>query len=198
MPKELEKLAKDLCFMQRLDPFGAINYFLHGMGYLEYAREGWAENEKKQEEGEQAIAQLLERSREFADVKQLLAYIASYERRFEENQTEDGSITEMMKGEAARRRNLPEGNSKAKMTEEPCVGIMTYHAAKGLEFDHVFLPYVNAGAVPHGRMLTQEQLEEERRMFYVAMTRAKKSLCISGTGSTQGEHECSLFIRELQ
>lgn len=53
---------------------------------------------------------------------------------------------------------------------------MTYHGAKGLEFDRVYLPGLNYGKVPHGRMLTAEAIEEERRMFYVAMTRAKEEL----------------------
>lgn len=53
---------------------------------------------------------------------------------------------------------------------------MTYHGAKGLEFDRVYLPGLNYGKVPHGRMLTAESIEEERRMFYVAMTRAKEEL----------------------
>lgn len=56
------------------------------------------------------------------------------------------------------------------------LSIMTYHGAKGLEFDRVYLPDLCYGKVPHGRMLSAEELEEERRMFYVAMTRAKESL----------------------
>lgn len=56
--------------------------------------------------------------------------------------------------------------------------MLTYHGAKGLEFDRVYLPDLNYGRVPHGRMLTKEELEEERRMFYVAMTRAKESLIL--------------------
>ena len=58
------------------------------------------------------------------------------------------------------------------------ISVMTYHGAKGLEFDRVYLPDLNFGKVPHGRMLTVEELEEERRMFYVAVTRAKESLVL--------------------
>ena len=60
--------------------------------------------------------------------------------------------------------------------EKVQVAFMTYHGAKGLEFDRVYLPGLNYGKVPHGRMLTAESIEEERRMFYVAMTRAKEEL----------------------
>ena len=56
--------------------------------------------------------------------------------------------------------------------------IMTYHAAKGLEFDYVFLPDIVEGKVPSLASLSDEAIEEERRLFYVAMTRAKEKLFI--------------------
>lgn len=71
--------------------------------------------------------------------------------------------------------------------------VMTYHASKGLEFDRVYLPDLEYGKVPHGRMLLQEELEEERRMFYVAMTRAKESLWLLCDKSQIG----SPFLQEL-
>ena len=56
---------------------------------------------------------------------------------------------------------------------------MTYHGSKGLEFDTVFLPFLNSGDVPHGRNLSTMELEEERRLFYVALTRAKDRLHVA-------------------
>lgn len=70
---------------------------------------------------------------------------------------------------------------------------MTYHASKGLEFDRVYLPDLEYGKVPHGRMLTEKDLEEERRMFYVACTRAKESLWLFRDTSQIG----SPFLQEL-
>lgn len=65
-------------------------------------------------------------------------------------------------------------NSKAKIT------LMTIHAAKGLEFDNVFVVGLEEGLFPHSRtLLSREEIEEERRLMYVAMTRAKKHLFIS-------------------
>jgi DNA helicase-2/ATP-dependent DNA helicase PcrA len=53
------------------------------------------------------------------------------------------------------------------------------HVAKGLEFDNVFIAGVNEGMLPHERSMTSDsQVEEERRLMYVAMTRAKKMLYI--------------------
>ena len=59
------------------------------------------------------------------------------------------------------------------------MSLMTYHASKGLEFNTVYLPSVNEGVIPGSRIVTPEEFEEERRLFYVGMTRAEKSLHIS-------------------
>jgi DNA helicase-2/ATP-dependent DNA helicase PcrA len=65
------------------------------------------------------------------------------------------------------------------------VSLMTMHASKGLEFDIVFLSHANGGIIPHSRTMEiedpvekQMELEEERRLFYVAMTRARKRLAV--------------------
>lgn len=58
--------------------------------------------------------------------------------------------------------------------------LMSIHAAKGLEFDHVFIIGLEEGLFPHSRALMDKaQMEEERRLFYVALTRAKKTLLLS-------------------
>ena len=64
------------------------------------------------------------------------------------------------------------------------IRLLTVHASKGLEFDHVWIPDCNEKTFPHGNVQDTEHLEEERRIFYVAMTRAKKDLellCLTGT-----------------
>lgn len=71
---------------------------------------------------------------------------------------------------------------KTQETSENHVSLMTVHASKGLEFDHVFIVNFNEGIFPSSRSIDDgglNALEEERRLLYVAMTRAKKSLSIS-------------------
>lgn len=58
----------------------------------------------------------------------------------------------------------------------PPVGLFTFHGSKGLEFDQVHIMDVNEGITPSSRARGREALEEERRMFYVALTRAKREV----------------------
>lgn len=72
-------------------------------------------------------------------------------------------------------------------TKEDAVQILTMHGAKGLEYEIVFLPDVNEGVAPHNKAVLDADVEEERRLFYVAMTRAKNKanyeLCKDQTSS---------------
>jgi len=82
--------------------------------------------------------------------------------------------------------------------------LMTLHQAKGLEFDHVFIVGVEEGLLPHSRSVDDQfQLEEERRLFYVGITRAKKTLYITNTRKrfifgSQGYSTPSRFITDEQ
>lgn len=86
--------------------------------------------------------------------------------------------------------------------EPDAVKLSTLHAAKGLEFGHVFLIGVEEGILPHQVSIDGEQIEEERRLMYVGITRAQKSLNISWCKKRKraGEMqmcEPSRFIEEL-
>ena len=86
--------------------------------------------------------------------------------------------------------------------EPDAVKLSTLHAAKGLEFGHVFLVGVEEGILPHRESIDNDQIEEERRLMYVGITRAQKSLNISWckkrkrAGEMQ-QCEPSRFIAEL-
>lgn len=82
--------------------------------------------------------------------------------------------------------------------EKETICLMTVHGAKGLEFDKVIIPDCNERVFPHGDLQTREQIEEERRIFYVAMTRAKKSLeLLYLTGDSARPRLPSRFLNPL-
>ena len=78
------------------------------------------------------------------------------------------------------------------------VRLMTFHSSKGLEFDIVYIIDVNEGSVPYKKAKGADEIEEERRMFYVAMTRARHKLficcCKENFGKSVGKSD---FIVEL-
>ena len=86
-------------------------------------------------------------------------------------------------GEQLRKGVARESGDNAQAADG-AVRLLTVHASKGLEFDSVWIPDCNEKNFPHGNGLDPEHIEEERRIFYVAMTRAKKDLellCLTGT-----------------
>jgi DNA helicase-2/ATP-dependent DNA helicase PcrA len=75
--------------------------------------------------------------------------------------------------------------------DELGVNLLTYHRAKGLEFDAVFLPRLEEGELPHRRSRGGPAIVEERRLLYVGVTRARRHLFVSWVGKP------SAFVREL-
>lgn len=84
-------------------------------------------------------------------------------------------------------------------TKEKAVKLMTIHNSKGLEFDNVFIVEINDGVLPSEKIKTPEGIEEERRLFYVAITRAKNRLYLTDTKTSYNgmETNCSRFLKEL-
>lgn len=163
----LKKLYSDMNYLKELDSYGCICYILHVIGYEEYSLMGKTKYEC--EETGMIFRELKSFAKTYPDVKDFL-----------------GQIDVMQT--AQKKQPVHSGNER--------IHLMTYHAAKGLEFEHVFLPFVNEHIVPHKKAKTMEELEEERRMFYVAMTRAKDTLTISYVSNPQTNP--SLFIREIR
>ena len=154
--KRVANLQKQMEFAKKLDICGQIRYIWNAMGYGGYKLETCTDEESCGNLKKHLI-EILATARDIGDYQQLAEVMG--ERSGIENATQ---------------RNEEKENT----TGFPKVSFMTYHGAKGLEFDRVYLPDLNYGKVPHGRMLTVDELEEERRMFYVAMTRAKESLVL--------------------
>ena len=101
-----------------------------------------------------------------------------------------------MAGEEIRRAEKERGRRKDK--DNKGVKIMTMHASKGLEFDTVYLPGLCEGSVPNRKSVEPDQIEEERRMLYVGMTRARKRLILSYVkGDKDNSRMPSRFLRPV-
>ena len=145
-----------------LSPHLAINYIRKGIGYDRYLKERGRPHEFNEWMG---ICDLVQESAQGMDsYEEWFDVIAGY------NKLADAG--EGRQKADARAENKAEG-----------LHIITMHGAKGLEYKTVFLPHLNEGVLPGAKSLSDEQIEEERRLFYVGMTRAKEELYLTYTQS---------------
>lgn len=172
MLSNLRKLEKDIRFLKTLDAYAGISYILKVIGYEAYSRMN-AGNLEKWKEQEEILKELKKRAKEFTNSREFLAFVDAYTIHFKET-AGSGKQEELGKG----------------------VRLMTYHGSKGLEFKEVYLPFLVRGVVPYHKAATEEEIEEERRMFYVAMTRAEDRLCMSASENAGGKR--SVFLEELE
>ncbi len=169
------ELERQIEFAAKLDLRGQLYYIWKALGYGQYAKECSSNYPDKIKENAYWFKNLLSVAEGCKDSLELWTVM-------EKSRTE---------GEAEKK--VEEPARKQVKEQMGKIHMLTYHGAKGLEFDRVYLPDLNYGRVPHGRMLTKEELEEERRMFYVAMTRAKESLVLLHIKSQAG----SPFLLEI-
>lgn len=95
-------------------------------------------------------------------------------------------------------KNMEEIKNEMDKKEDNGINLMTFHASKGLEFEKVYIMDCNEGSIPNKKSIGLEEIEEERRMFYVAMTRARESLNICYvSGTKQSPHMPSRFLRHI-
>lgn len=163
----IEKLAKQMDYLKSALPGAAVRYIRKAAGYEQYLKELAGREEEK-------LSGWLE----------LLEWLSA-------DAAGHNSLKEWLKAQEVYAQSMEEKHSmeeehsmEEKHSGTGIVRLMTVHAAKGLEFDWVFVPDCNEKVFPHGQMPDTAACEEERRIFYVAMTRAKKNLellCITGT-----------------
>lgn len=171
--ERIEKLEKDLKLCSHLSPTGALHYIRNIIGYEEYLKEYADYKGRKPEDLFGILDELKELSSGFKTLAEWEAHIAVIR-------------TELLKQAREREQNT-DG-----------VALSTMHSSKGLEYRIVFIIDANEGITPHRRVLFEEDMEEERRLFYVAMTRAKELLYIFSVQKLYGKKaEQSRFVEEL-
>jgi DNA helicase-2/ATP-dependent DNA helicase PcrA len=166
-------LESDIITIGRLKPAAAINYIRKAVGYDQYLKEYAEFRRLKPEELYEIADQLAESAVGFETFAQWQEHIAQYEE----------ALKEQKRG----------NNEKA----EPGVTLSTMHSAKGLEYRIVFIVDANEGICPHHKAALPADIEEERRLFYVAMTRAKERLHLCAVRERyHRKQEISRFVRE--
>ena len=170
----IEKLQYDLKMMSRMGPFAAVSYIRHVVGYDDYLREYAQFRRMNPEELFDVMGELEESARSCKTFDEWFEYVEKYK--------------EEMEHMRSRQQEVKDG-----------VQLTTMHSSKGLEYEQVFILDAAEGITPYKKAVLDEDLEEERRMFYVAMTRAKKELTIC-YARKRASHELapSRFLQELR
>ena len=164
--EKIDKLEMDLYLLKKMEPYAAITYIRNGIGYEEYLAEYASFRRMNPDDLTEILDQIQESAKDYHTTEEWFSYIEDYGE-------------ELKKQMEAGRRNDKEG-----------VTLTTMHSAKGLEYEVVFVMDVNEGVTPHKKAVKEADLEEERRLTYVAVTRAKEKLLLI-CGLSRG-------VRELQ
>lgn len=171
--ERLDRFEYDLRMLRKMAPYAAINYIRHGMGYDDFLKEYAEFRRMKPDELYEIADELQERAAGFRTLSEWLADIAEYNRKMKEQKEE------------------------AKQNAGTGINVATMHGSKGLEYEVVYILDANEGITPHKRSVLPEEIEEERRLFYVAMTRAKTHLHIYWTEEHYNKKlPVSRFVKE--
>ena len=173
MLDRIDRLELDLRMLKDMAPYAAVNYIRYGMNYEEYLQEYAKARRMKPEELTDILDEIQDGCRPFKTVEAWYEHLTAYKERLLEQ--------------------------RGKKERDPdAITLATLHSAKGLEFQEVFLVDVNEGTIPHRKASMEAELEEERRLFYVGMTRAKDRLHLFYVRERYGKRvEPSVFLEPL-
>ncbi len=173
MQDRIDQFEWDLKMMGKMAPYAAIQYLRKKVGYDDYLRECAEARGIQPSEYFDVLAELEEASKPFATAQDWFAHMEEY-------------------------ANALKKQRQHREVGRTGVQLMTMHASKGLEFDTVFIIQANEGQIPYKKSLKEQGAEEERRLFYVAMTRARECLKISYVTVKNGKDaRPSRFLEEL-
>lgn len=169
--ENLENLRIDLNQIRKRTPYDALKYIRKVIGYDKYLEEFAAYRRTSAQVLQEIADEIMETAKDCADVR-------SFREQLER-------LSLQMKEQSRKKGQKRNG-----------VALMTMHGAKGLEFRAVFLPSLVEGIVPHEKGM--DTVAEERRLFYVAMTRASEKLCLSAILQRyEKERKPSRFLAEM-
>ncbi|MDY5845711.1 MAG: ATP-dependent helicase [Bariatricus sp.] len=177
MQDKIDQFEVDIKMMENMAPYASIQYIRKRIGYDDFLKDYAKERQIPWSTLEQVMKELEERCKPYRTFQDWMGHVESYTKELEEQEKSSRS------------------HQSADMDK---VQLMTMHSSKGLEFSSVFIIHANEGEVPYLKATRPDELEEERRMFYVAMTRAKENLTISYISEKNGSPmRPSRFVEEL-
>ena len=163
--------------IRKLPPQAALSYIRKGAGYEEYLRLYAIENNIPMSGLLKQLEQLVQECSKFNTLEQWINSIDS---------------AQNSEGQNFGKKSSGEGGTNNR------INIMTMHGSKGLEFKAVFIVDANQGIIPTSKALRERDFEEERRLFYVAMTRAIDYLNVYAVEERLGcPIEVSMFVEEM-
>lgn len=172
--KRIEKLEGAIRMLERLSPYAAINYIRKAIGYDEFCTEYADYRRIKADDLFDVLDELLDAAREYKTYDAWFDHIENYTKELQEFY-------------------------RVQNQNPNSVALATLHSAKGLEYENVYIIDVNEGVMPYKKAVLEPEVEEERRMFYVGMTRAKKNLHLFSVRQlNHKDAEISRFIKEAQ
>lgn len=171
----LEELDFYINAIKNRNPFDALKYIRSIVGYDEYIKQ-YADFRRIGIKGLFEVAdELKEVAKKYNTHEEFLTHVQDF--------------TLELKNQRTKKRN----------SEKEAITLTTLHGSKGLEFDVVFISSVVNGVIPHEKSKTLEEIEEERRLFYVGVTRAKQLLYISTIEKRYEEKVSnSQFLEEIK
>lgn len=174
MLDRIDRLEYDLSMLRKMNPYAAINFIRYGIGYEEYLSEYAQYRRIKPEELYEVLNELQEAAKGFTAFESWFAHMEEYKKALQEQ-------------------------AKEQNREEDAVAFTTLHSSKGLEFPIVFIVDAHDGNMPHRKAVLDTDIQEERRMFYVGMTRAKERLHIYYAKERYGQKlTVSRFLEEMK
>lgn len=180
MIERIEQFQSDLQFISGLKPFAAVNFIRHSMGYNDYIKEYAKQRNISVDSFMAVLDELQEEAKSQKSFDKWFEYIKLY--------------SEELKEQAGKNKVMLNSEKQ----DSDFVSVLTMHGVKGLEYTCVFIPDANEGIIPYSKAVLDNDIEEERRLFYVAMTRAKEHLYISYVKKRfNKETNMSCFVQEI-
>ena len=172
--ERIEKLHCDIKMLEKMSPYAAINYIRHGIGYEEYLSEYADYRGLNKEDLYDVLDELQASARGFKNYEAWELHMQEYAQELKEK-------------------------AKQKNENPNAITLSTMHSAKGLEFASVFIIDANEGITPYKKAVLDKEIEEERRLFYVGMTRAIEKLTICSVKEIHNRPaDLSRFVEEIK